>query len=267
VGQELLRSGDERRKVSAPTPAQTEDPAHSQTPTLNLKVFTYTQQYHQMILFDFNESNTFCISLESHKKRWENMQRRFAAQNLKVTRWLASTPKTLTDNFASYLNDFEKACTQSHINIWKHVVTNKLDYAFVFEDDACFDKTWREKLNANTIVDTEWDIILLNASEPERPLHMWKRVTEQFMLASYIISYKGAQTLLNSYHGEFAMSDWMTSRIQYNGHTYSYFPWLVIQEGADSTLKDPKSEHLQADREKVVRLLKEIDYSLDNYDV
>jgi len=220
-----------------------------------------------MLVFEFNETNTFCISLESHKKRWENMQRRFAAENLKVTRWPASTPNTITDNFVGYLNSLEKACTQSHINIWKHVIQNKLEYAFVLEDDACFDNTWREKLNANTIEDPEWDIVLLNASEIEYPIHTWKRVTEQFMTAGYIISYKGALSLMNSYRHEFAMCDWMTSRIQYNGHTYSYFPWLIIQEGVDSTLKDPKSNSQQADRDKMVRLLKEVDYSLDNYDI
>ena len=219
------------------------------------------------MLFDFNESNTFCISLESHKQRWERMERRFATHNLKVTRWTASTPKSLTDNFAGYLSQLEKACAQSHINIWKHIVTNKLNYAFIMEDDACFDKSWREKLTANTIDDPEWDIVLLNASEIEYPIHTWKRVTEQYLTGGYILSHKGAQSLLKYFGGEFASSDWMTSRLQYSGHAYSYFPWLIIQEGLDSTLKETSHPGLQADREKVLRLLKEVDYSLDNYDV
>lgn len=217
------------------------------------------------MLFDFNESNTFCVSLETQKARWEKMERRFAAQNLKVSRWLASTPKTLIDKFAGYLNQVEKACTQSHINIWRHMIQNKLEYAFILEDDACFDKNWREKLNANTIEDPEWDIVLLNASEIEYPIHTWKRVREQYLTAGYIISNKGAQTMLNAFKNEFAMCDWMTSRLQYNDHCYSYFPWLIIQEGIDSTIR--AGDGLNADHEKVVRLLKEVNYSMENYDI
>ena len=193
------------------------------------------------------------------------MERRFATHKLKVTRWPASTPKTLTDNFAGYLSQLEKACAQSHINIWKHVIQNKLEYAFVLEDDACFDKSWREKLNANTIDDPEWDIVLLNASEIEYPINTWKRVTEQYLAGGYVVSHKGAQSLLNYFGREFASSDWMTSRLQYSGHTYSYFPWLIIQEGMDSSIR--VNTGVDADHEKVLRLLKEVDYSLDNYDV
>ena len=220
-----------------------------------------------MLVFDFNESNTFCISLERHKERWEKMQRRFASQELKVTRWLASTPDTVTDNFAGYLSPLEKACGQSHLNIWKHIVENKLEYAFILEDDACFDKNWKEKLNKNTIDDPEWDLILLNASEIEYPIHTWKRVHEQYLAAGYLLSYKGASSLLNWFKNEFASADWMTTRIQYNGHTYSYFPWLIIQEGLDSTLKYQGHPGLKADHDKVVRLLDEVKYPLENYDI
>jgi hypothetical protein len=47
----------------------------------------------------------------------------------------------------------------------------------------------------------------------------------------------------------------MTSRIQYDGHVYSYFPWLIIQKGVVDT-------RAKADHEKVLRLL---DRNLDNY--
>ncbi len=53
----------------------------------------------------------------------------------------------------------------------------------------------------------------------------------------------------------------MTSRDQIYGHSYCYFPWLIIQEGIDTTI----GSKFDADREKVVRCLNEINYSIDNY--
>jgi hypothetical protein len=53
----------------------------------------------------------------------------------------------------------------------------------------------------------------------------------------------------------------MTSRIQLHGHSYCYFPWLIIQEGVDSNI----GSNVEADHAKVLRCLGEIGYSLDNY--
>lgn len=219
-----------------------------------------------MVSFVFNESNTFCISLESHKERWKKMEYRFYKENLEVTRWIASTPETLTDIFHTYLSPGEKACSQSHVNIWRHMILNKLDYAFILEDDACFDKKWREKLDTFQVNDPLWDLILLNASEPINPMNIWMDVEEQYLTAGYIISFRGAARLLTWYNGNFASSDWMTSRLQKNKHSYSYFPWLIIQEGIDSTLKK-KGETHDADHAKVVRCLGEIGYDLSNYTI
>jgi hypothetical protein len=45
------------------------------------------------------------------------------------------------------------------------------------------------------------------------------------------------------------------------GHSYSYFPWLIIQEGDESTI----GSGVEADHAKVVRCLGEIGYELANY--
>ena len=39
--------------------------------------------------FNFNEQNTFCISLYSNSERWEKMQNRFEKLKMSVTRWKA----------------------------------------------------------------------------------------------------------------------------------------------------------------------------------
>jgi GR25 family glycosyltransferase involved in LPS biosynthesis len=111
------------------------------------------------------------------------------------------------------------------------------------------------------IDDLEWDSILLNASEEIQDVNKWVQITEQYLTGGYILSLKGANQLINKFSDYLFTSDWMTSRLQLNGHSYSYFPWLIIQEGNETTI----NSNIIEDHQKVVRLLKTIDYSLDNY--
>ncbi len=213
---------------------------------------------------EFTSANTFCISLLSKPDRWSRCLARFETLGLEVHRWPAACcDADFTSPIAPYLNTGQKGCAQSHINIWKHIVENNLEYALVLEDDACFDKSWREKLDLFwfTNEDPDWHAIFLNASEPIIPRDTWIKCYEQYLTAGYVISRAGAQRLLDDFGGCFYSSDWMTSRLQYHNHCYCYFPWLIIQEGKDSTI----GQNLEADHAKVVRCLKEIDYELDNY--
>jgi len=185
------------------------------------------------------------------------MQRRFDTLNLRVTKYKACLANTtdIVDNFADYLSSTEKACAQSHINLWRHIHDNPaIQYALILEDDACFDKEWQKKLAQfyTDIENPEWELILLNASEPIDKINTWINVTNQFLTGGYIISQRGVSALLDMFYNNYFSSDWMTSRIQYRNRTYSYFPWLIIQEGRDSTIKDSPD----ADYEKVVRCLK-----------
>ena len=216
--------------------------------------------------FVFTKENTFCISLESNPKRWERMQNRFKNENLEVTRWIASTPDTLTDKFHSYLTPGECACAQSHINIWRYIIKHNLSYAFILEDDACFDKDWRNKVASFQIDDPLWDLLLLNAFDPIEPSFMWVDIQEQYLLGGYILSIRGAVRLLQWYEGNFASADWMTSRLQQNRHSYSYFPWIIIQEGFDTTLGKEKNNR-DDDNKKIIRCLGEIGYDISNYGI
>lgn len=212
--------------------------------------------------FFFDKSNTFCISLEG-SSRWSGMQTRLQKSGLEATLWKASTRNDLTDSFAHYLNDGQKGCAQSHLNVYKHMIQHNMPYALILEDDACFDIEWKEKLEKinEDIKDDEWDAIFLNASEPIEPLHQWVMVIEQYLTAGYIISLNGAKKIVKQFHGCYYSSDWMTTRLQLNGHCYSYFPWLIIQEGKDSSI----GQQYDADHAKVVRCLYSNQYSLENY--
>jgi len=214
----------------------------------------------------FDETNTFCIS--ANEARWMRMVARFSASELLCSRWVASKPETLTDTFYDALNPFQKACAQSHIHIWRHIVSNDLPYVFIMEDDACFDILWRDKLEKIDEIlcitedgGIEWDGIFLNASEPMDPLFTWDIVQEQYFCGGYILSNAGAKWLLNEFGGCFYSADWMSTRMQLRGRSYSYYPWLIIQEGLESTI----GSGVSLDHSKVVSCLSAIDYSLDNY--
>jgi len=193
------------------------------------------------------------------------MQDRFIKTGLEVHRWPASTPADLTYPFGSNLSPGQMACSQSHVLLWKHIMDNNLPYAFILEDDACFDRNWREKLNqfCDQNTDTLWDAIFLNASESIQPAHTWTKAHEQYLTGGYIVSLRGAQELYNNYKDRVWGPDWMTSRQQLRGHCYSYFPWLIIQEGDESTIGSGVAE----DHAKVLRLLNEIQYPLTNYHI
>lgn len=208
--------------------------------------------------FVFSDNNTFCISLLSKPDRWEKMKKRFDVLSMKVTRWAAST--SAIDKFGDRLRPGEIGCAQSHVNIWRYMVQQNLEYALIFEDDACLDKDWVNKL-ALLKLPEEWDLVLLNACDPIEPRDTWVLVTEQYLTAGYILSLKGAQRLLHDFAHCFYSSDWMTTRLQNYGQSYSYFPWLCIQENAESCIGNA----VDANRKKVVDSLAKINYDLANY--
>lgn len=215
------------------------------------------------MVFHFNKNNTFYITLEHALHRQERMRQRFQYFEMEVTQWTASTPSTLTDTFHLAMGPNEKACAQSHINIWKHMISSEMEYAFIMEDDACFDKDWKKKLDQcdKDVKDDDWDMIMLNASESMSITNTWLMAREQYLTAGYVLSRQGAQRLLDMFREAYCSSDWMLTRLQRRGHSYCYFPWLIVQEGMESSIRDDCSP----DRNKVVRLLGEINYDIENY--
>lgn len=216
--------------------------------------------------FTFSFDNTFCISLDSRPDRWKRMQKRFDFFDMEVQRWPASIGVNTTDVFINYLNEGQRGCSQSHINIYRHILKNNIKYALILEDDACFNINWRTNLNefCNKLTEEQFEelnMVLLNASEPMEHLFTWELQTEQYLTGGYIITQKGAKWVLDYFQNCYFSADWMTTRLQlYNGNSYSYFPWLIIQEGTDSTIGDK----WEADHNKVVNCLENINYSIDN---
>jgi hypothetical protein len=216
------------------------------------------------------------------------MSRRFENEGLDVMRWRATLPRDIVDGgFYEALNPLQRACAQSHINIWRYIIDGDLDYAFIMEDDACFRVGWRDALKelydtlyfGDYLVSEEdrgrdggggggrgggcipWDAIFLNASEPLDTMESWEIVREQYFGGGYILSRAGASWLLERFGGLFYSTDWMTTRLQERGMSYSYFPWLIIQEGRESTI----GSGVDLDHAKVVRCLASANYPIENY--
>jgi GR25 family glycosyltransferase involved in LPS biosynthesis len=214
--------------------------------------------------FHFDKGNTFCISLHSAHERWSRMMERFNYFEMDVTRWYANRPDQLIGKFAGYMNPGQRACAQSHANLWKYIVSEKIPYALILEDDACFDRIWFDKLHGfNTSTNTiQWDAIFLNVSEPVVPTYEWTIARDQYLTGGYIISLEGAKKILSLFPNELWGADWMTTRLQTFGKCWTYFPWLIVQEGLDSTI----GSGVDADHAKVVRCLDNIHYDLQyNY--
>lgn len=215
--------------------------------------------------FRFDKNNSFCISVLSNTTRWERMEQRFSTLNMEVTRFTASIPTDILSYknqgfFADHLNMGQKCCALSHYRLWERILISGLEYALVLEDDARFDREWLDKINGIEL-DDQWDAIFLNCSEPVVPAFTWMKVKEQYLTGGYIISKRGVANLLGMFCRTLCASDWMTSRLQTLGNSYAYFPWLIVQDGSESTIGSDNN----ADHQKVLRCLKEINYSLEEH--
>ena len=209
---------------------------------------------------------SFCINLKDRADRWNTMMTRFAAHGLQVERWDASTPDRTLGNYVDYLKPTQRACTYSHISLFLHIMQMGYPCAFIMEDDAVFRHDWKEivneKLAAIEREDPEWDALFLNVAEETVPLESWQPARDQCLAGAYIIRRKAIEYILQTHWSQFYCIDWMTQILQARGHSYTYFPWLAIQDGSTSTIQNGTPD---ADYAKVVRLLAWAGYPLDAY--
>jgi GR25 family glycosyltransferase involved in LPS biosynthesis len=130
-----------------------------------------------------------------------------------------------------------QGCAISHYNIWKHIVTEAIPYAVVFEDDVEFHKDW--DLLANLFWDTtpkDFDILYLGSEFH----HPHTEIQEQIVTIpvhcthAYIVTLKGADKLYNlcltEPHGTFTI-DCLLARHMYKAlepdAKYDPFTWYV----------------------------------------
>jgi GR25 family glycosyltransferase involved in LPS biosynthesis len=208
----------------------------------------------------------FVINLNSAKTRLEKISHRLQSYGLSFVRIPASTPACVEGNYVQYLSGTQKACTHSHIRILRDIVASNTPAALILEDDAVFHKDWiqilQEKLADLETQDPDWDCIFLNAAEGYDVNDQWHIARDQCLSGAYLIRLHAAKWMLEHHAKMFYCIDWMTQILQRRGHSYTYYPWLVIQEGADTT----NTSNLDADWCKVRRLLDTSGFGLENYD-
>jgi GR25 family glycosyltransferase involved in LPS biosynthesis len=213
---------------------------------------------------------TFCINIEARKDRWDAMKERFKKYNIHAIQWRASTPDTVKGNYVHYLKGVQKACAYSHLRIYETMIKNNIEMAFILEDDASFRHDWmpivQSKLSSIIKEDPEWDCIFLNVSEEIYPVETWTKIKDHCLAGGYIIHQRGAKFILEQFKDMYYCIDWMTQILQARGHSYSYFPWLIIQDGSTSNINDDKSGKMTPDYQKVIRLLNEANYPIENYE-
>lgn len=208
----------------------------------------------------------FVINLDDAVRRKDNMERRLRRYGLRFTRIEASTPATLRGNYVHYLSPTQRACTHSHIRILERIVAEDIPRALILEDDAIFRSDWvtitNEKLHQLDTTDPQWDALFLNVAEPYIELETWHIAKDQCLSGAYIINRHAAQWILDTFRNMYYCIDWMTQILQRRRHSYTYYPWLVIQEGTDTY----NTSNVSADYAKVLRCLAESNYGLEHYD-
>jgi GR25 family glycosyltransferase involved in LPS biosynthesis len=208
----------------------------------------------------------FVINLDSATARLERIGKRLRAHGLSFTRISASQPNDAEGNYVHYMSPTQKACTHSHIRILRDIVASNTPVALILEDDAVFRKDWisvlQRKSEELNVSDPDWDCIFLNAAEGYDVNDQWHVAKDQCLSGGYLIRRHAAKWLLDEHAKMFYCIDWMTQILQRRRHSYTYYPWLVIQEGADTS----NTSNLDADWKKVRRLLDASGFGLENYD-
>lgn len=125
-------------------------------------------------------NNIYCINLERSKDRWNNITNIANKEGLKLIRFEAVDGKKLNpmeiknkcsdDYYKSIMNSNNFGnigCYLSHLNLWKQLKLNKIDYALIIEDDIIFKDNFKKKLKKNLEeIPENWDIIFLGLTRP-----------------------------------------------------------------------------------------------------
>lgn len=210
----------------------------------------------------FNKNNTFYINLDRRTDRRDKMEKQFDFFNIEATRWKACEPNNITSLFIDNLTESQKSCGQSHINIWKYIVDNNIEYALILEDDISFDYKWKEKLKQ---FDFPYFSLIYLGTLSFNDINKWHNHRNCILCSSYIISKNLANLLVElSYVIKFTNIDFVLHSFQkYNNvYSYTFFPYLSIQNSYDSDVEGSKPILAFNNIKKQLNLF---NYSINNY--
>jgi GR25 family glycosyltransferase involved in LPS biosynthesis len=120
----------------------------------------------------------------------------------------------------------EIAVALSHLKVWRRIITEKIPYALILEDDVIFErpfatqlnKTWQD-LRERRHGGSDFDALYLSYREVERGAqrtslspNLTHVVRGYWWMSGYVLSYQGANRLLNSLPIKGPVGLWLNER-------------------------------------------------------
>lgn len=160
---------------------------------------------------------SYVISLKTENKRREHINNEFGQQNIPFVFFDALTPnlavpfaqKLKVKTEKQNLTKGELACFMSHVSLWIKMQDENIPYMAIFEDDVFLGKNANYYLNQKDWIDTNWNLIKLEAFAPKVFLGKIYKIFEiderkayelkgkNLGTAGYILSLQGAKILIN----------------------------------------------------------------------
>jgi GR25 family glycosyltransferase involved in LPS biosynthesis len=165
------------------------------------------------------------------------------------------SPKFNTTHIDS--NDFiyhfkgKQGCMLSHLNLWKHIIDNKIAIASVFEDDVLFHSQWHiyaSEYYKHTPNDFH---ILYLGSQIEAQVQSAIAIVPVYCTHAYVITYEGAKLLynllLNQPNGVYTIDYMLIDimwKVMYNqiNKPFIWYVWNGNQLEESYKTKDPSKQ-------------------------
>lgn len=155
--------------------------------------------------------HVYCINLEKRPDRRSKAIIEFQKNGIENVEFFRGTDGRAEAPDGIFISKPEYGCSDSHIRIWRDVVSNGYETALVFEDDVKILPNFNENLKrvmAELEFDSEWDYVNIG------PLD-WKIKHEQVTPLLTKGSSWGAHCYLISQRGARKIASWETKDLRY----------------------------------------------------
>ena len=147
---------------------------------------------------------TIIVHMDSHLERRDPCRMRVENAGYTDVRWFPAVNGNDSNAWAchdirfdpSWMVPHAAGCMLSHLGIWRHIITNEIPYATVFEDDSIFHKQWHmlapQYYNATP---KDADIIFMghHCGNVYPDIHVVR--VPVYCTNAYVVSLEGAQKL------------------------------------------------------------------------
>lgn len=160
--------------------------------------------------------NIYIINLDTSVDRLQHISRNFKDYNLEFNRFPAINGKNISDNERNdnttilcrtiLCNYAEIGCALSHIELWRKMIRENIEFIIVLEDDVVIDEFFVNVIKLIEHLNSfSFDFLSLYSENKFGKQKIYHLIDDIFIekplfalsMASYIISNKGARRLLN----------------------------------------------------------------------